>query len=47
VSLTGVAHCGADEQVQVGARRPERVVARRAELGTALPPPVLADQFWG
>src|SRR4030095_566370 len=42
-----VARGGADEQVEVGAHRPQRVVAGRAELGTALPPAVLAhDHTW-
>src|SRR5712691_417150 len=40
----GVAYGGADEQVEVGARRPEWVVAGRAKLGAALPPAVLAHR---
>src|SRR5215813_4194189 len=32
----------ADDQVEIGAVRPERIVTRRADLGTRLPPAVLA-----
>src|SRR2546428_7873650 len=39
-----VKRSGADEQVEIGAHWPERVVARRADLGTGLPPAVCADR---
>jgi hypothetical protein len=38
-----VAHRAADQQIDIGASRSERVVTRQADLGTGLPVPVLAD----
>src|SRR5215469_3548964 len=38
-----VHRCGADEQIEIGAQRSERLIAGRAELGARLPPTVLAD----
>src|SRR5688572_3934713 len=42
-----VACGGADEQVEVGPPRAERIVAGLAELGAALPPAVLAHHHAG
>ena len=39
-----VERSGVDEQIEVGAHWPERVVAGRADLGAGLPPAVHADR---
>src|SRR5262245_88038 len=38
---------GTDEQVEVGARRAERIVAGRVDLGAGLPPAVRTDRHAG